>query len=330
MNPAVKIISPTRVDLAGGTLDLWPLYAFVGGATTVNVAVSLWTECEMAPHPGGVAIHSEDLKQSWSFAGREALAADADPRLAFYRTLFEAVPELDRVSVRTRSQSPVGGGIGGSSSLLISCLKAAHEFTGQILPGVIDLTMWAHQLEARMLRTPTGTQDYVPAITGGLNLIHYSDTKVTQETLPVQGTPLESHFLLVNTGRSHHSGLNNFDVLSRAVNRDEIVFGALLELKAVANELVTAIRGRDWSVVPDLFRRELDARLRLTPKFSSPEIEKLHDLSRQEGAEALKICGAGGGGCVMIWVEPKARERVVHACQSAGFQTLNAAPVDPL
>ncbi|MBX3018987.1 MAG: galactokinase [Bdellovibrionaceae bacterium] len=330
MSPKIKITSPTRVDLAGGTLDLWPLYAFIGGATTVNVAISLWTECEMEPFADGVSIHSDDLKKSWTFPGRATLVSSTDPELAFYRTLFEAVPDLDHVAVRTRSQSPVGGGIGGSSSLLISCLKAAHEFTGQILPGTIELTMWAHQLEARMLRTPTGTQDYVPAITGGLNLIHFSDRKMTNEVLPVKGTPLETHFLLVNTGRSHHSGLNNFDVLARTVNRDEVVFGALKSLKSVANELVTAIRGRDWSVVPDLFRRELDARLQLTPKFSSPEIEKLHDLSRQEGASALKICGAGGGGCVMIWVEPRARERVVHACQNAGFQTLNAAPVDPL
>lgn len=329
MSLGVKVQSPTRVDLAGGTLDLWPLYAFVGGATTVNVAINLWTECAMEPHPEGVEIHSADLAKSWSFAGRESLLSDPDPQLSFYRTLFEAVPELDRVSVRTRSQSPVGGGIGGSSSLLISCLKAAHEFTGQILPGVVDLTMWAHQLEARMLRTPTGTQDYVPAIAGGLNLIHFSDTKITHEVLPVTGTPLETHFLLVNTGRSHHSGLNNFDVLSRTVNRDEVVFAALQELRVVANEMVTSIRARDWSAVPSLFARELDARLKLTPKFSSPEIEKLHDLSRQEGAAALKICGAGGGGCVMIWVEPQARERVIHACQSAGFQTLNAAPVDP-
>lgn len=330
MSPNITIKSPTRVDLAGGTLDMWPLYAFVGGATTINVAISLWTECEMGPNPEGVSIVSDDLKKSWTFAGRESLVSSSEPELAFYRTLFEAVPDLDRVSVRTRSQSPVGGGIGGSSSLLISCLKAAHEFTGQILPPVIELTMWAHQLEARMLRTPTGTQDYVPAITGGLNLIHFNDRKVTNEVLPVAGTPLETHFLLVNTGRSHHSGLNNFDVLSRAVNRDEKVFNALKAIQTVSNEFITAIRGRDWSVVPDLFRRELDARLQLTPKFTSPEIEKLHDLSRQEGAEALKICGAGGGGCVMIWVEPKARERVVHACQSAGFHPLNAVPVDPL
>lgn len=330
MSPLVHVKSPTRVDLAGGTLDLWPLYAFIGGATTINVAISVWTECEMLPNKDGIELQSEDLKKTWSFADRQALQNSSDPQVGFYQALFEAMPALDRVKVRTRSQSPVGGGVGGSSSLLISCLKAGHQFLNSHLPGPIELTIWAHQIEARMLRTPTGTQDYVPAITGGINLIRYSDRGVTNEVLPVKGTPLETHFLLVNTGRSHHSGLNNFDVLSRTVNRDEVVFQALVKLQEVSEEMAVQIRQGIWSNLPSLFHRELEARLQLTPKFSSPEIEKLHDLSRQEGASSLKICGAGGGGCVMIWVEPKFRERVSHACQSAGFQVLNAAPVDPL
>lgn len=330
MSSKVHIKSPTRVDLAGGTLDLWPLYAFIGGATTINVAISVWTECEMSAQNTGIQLCSEDLKKSWSFTGRQDLHSSADPQVAFYQALFEAMPDLDNVSIVTRSQSPVGGGVGGSSSLLISCLKAGHQFLNQDLPGPIELTLWAHQIEARMLRTPTGTQDYVPAITGGINIIRFSDRAITNEILSVKGTPLETHFLLVNTGRSHHSGLNNFDVLSRAVNRDEIVFRALVSLQKVAEEMATQIRHGVWTNLPGLFHRELEARLQLTPKFSSPEIEKLHDLSRQEGASSLKICGAGGGGCVMIWVEPKSRERVVNACQSAGFQVLNAAPVDPL
>lgn len=326
----IHVKSPTRVDLAGGTLDLWPLFAFVGGATTINVAISLWTECEISTFDSGIELHSEDLKKSWNFQNRESLLTSLDPQVEFYKALFQTFKDLENVSIRTRSQSPVGGGVGGSSSLLISCLKAVHQFKGLKLPDPIALALWAHQIEARMLRTPTGTQDYVPAVTGGLNLIHYSDRGIQHQVLPVKGTPLETHFLLVNTGRSHHSGLNNFDVLSRTVNRDEVVFKALLDLRQVSNELAEKVQRKDWAGVPDLFQRELASRLQLTPKFSSPEIERLHDLSRQEGAEALKICGAGGGGCVMIWSKPETRERVINACQSAGFQVLNAVPVDPL
>ena len=45
----IEIKSPTRVDLAGGTLDLWPLNQFVQGATTLNVAIDVWTRATLEP-----------------------------------------------------------------------------------------------------------------------------------------------------------------------------------------------------------------------------------------------------------------------------------------
>ena len=38
----IESIAPPRVDLAGGTIDIWPLYLFHPGATTVNFALSLY------------------------------------------------------------------------------------------------------------------------------------------------------------------------------------------------------------------------------------------------------------------------------------------------
>lgn len=332
MSENIVVRSPTRVDLAGGTLDLWPLYSFIGGATTINIAINLWTSCEIERRSGAaIEVQSDDLKKTWNFGSMAELLRSGDSSLEFYKQLFSSGFEnLGGFRLRTSSQSPVGGGIGGSSSLLISCLKALHQFDARPLPEPVALALWAHHIEARMLRTPTGTQDYLPAISGGLNLIHYSDRGLQHEVLDVHGSPLETHFLLVNTGRSHHSGLNNFDVLSRAVAKDTVVFGALKDLKQVAADLVVCIRGKDWGALPQIFQRELEARLKLTPHFSSPEIEKLHDLSLKNGASAMKICGAGGGGCVMIWVEASARERVVSVCQNAGFQVLPAGPVGPL
>ena len=47
----MKIISeaPCRVDLAGSTLDIWPLYLYHPGAVTLNFAVDRWTRCVIEP-----------------------------------------------------------------------------------------------------------------------------------------------------------------------------------------------------------------------------------------------------------------------------------------
>lgn len=326
----IKIKSPTRVDLAGGTLDLWPLYAFVGGGKTVNLAIDLWTEVEIK-EASGIHIESLDLKKRWEFKNLNQMTQDTDPDLNFYREIFRfEFSELSNFSIKTSSQSPVGGGIGGSSSLLISTLKALHQWSKKPLPPVHDLVHWAHNIEARMIGTPTGIQDYYPAVTGGLNILTFQDKNVAIETLNVDGSILKSHFLLVSTGKSHHSGINNFDVLTRAVHRDATVLKALRQIQDVAERTAAACRKGNWQALPGLFQEEYQARILLTPKFSSPEIERLHNMAIKNGAGAVKICGAGGGGCVLVWVEPSAREKVKTVCQEAGFQVLGASPVSPL
>lgn len=324
-----EIASPTRVDLAGGTLDLWPLYNFVGGAKTVNLAIDIRTRAQIESATDGIHLHSDDLNWSKSYTDRAALLTDVTPEAQLYRLAVEAYPEAKSFRLRTKSESPVGGGLGGSSSLLISMLRAFETLTGAKPQDATDLVHRAHNLEARLLRTPTGTQDYYPAVTGGLSIISYGVDGIQQEVLPVDGD-LRDRFLLVYTGRSHHSGLNNFEVLKGAVGKDPVVLGALADLKEIAEETAVICRKKEWSGLAPLFRREFQARIKLAPAFTCPEIEQLDHLARDAGAEAVKICGAGGGGCVMVWCPPTERERISSVCRNAGFQVLSALPVAPL
>lgn len=325
----IEIASPTRVDLAGGTLDLWPLFNFVGGAKTVNLAIDIRTRAELEPAADGIHLRSDDLDWSCSYPDRGALLADREPSAQLYRLVAEAYPTATAFRLRTRSESPVGGGLGGSSSLLISMLRAFERLTGQRPLEPHGLVRRAHNLEARLLRTPTGTQDYYPAVTGGLSIISYGTDGIEQEILPVEGD-LRDRFLLVYTGRSHHSGLNNFEVLKGAVGKDAVVMAALQELKEIAEETAGVCRRGGWAHLAPLFRREFKARVKLAPAFTCPEIEQLEKIALEAGAEAVKICGAGGGGCVMVWCPPAERERISTVCRNAGFQVLSALPVAPL
>ncbi|MEK6627922.1 MAG: galactokinase [Bdellovibrionota bacterium] len=336
MNNSIICKSPTRVDLAGGTLDLWPLYNFVGGATTINVAIDIWTSVEIRLRADmKVIFNSADLNKIWEFDCLSDFYLSEDSSVGFYRTIFSHFKKpLHKLKcgfeVITSSQSPIGGGLGGSSSLTISILKALYQLLEIQVPVVYELVHLAHNIEAEMLRTPTGTQDYYPAATGGLSFIEYEASGMKQTTLSLENTPFENHFLLVYTGRSHHSGLNNFEVLKAVVEGDLKVIAALKKIKQIADDLKAAILNNNWEVIPDIFQQEYAARIQLTPAFTSPEIEKLSEICLEAGALAVKICGAGGGGCVLVWVAPDNRERVISACQKEKFQCLSAKPVSCL
>lgn len=325
----IEIKSPTRVDLAGGTLDLWPLYQFIGGATTVNVAIDIWTRVTLQ-ESDTVEWISHDLTLQKNYKNLEQALEDQDPKVALFRSVIGFFRPKKGFRLETKSDSPVGGGLGGSSSLTISMLKAFAKYTEKPFTSIHQLVHVAHNLEAQVLNTPTGTQDYYPAVSGGLNLLHYSEQGISQDILDIESSPLADHFLLVYTGKSHHSGLNNFEVLKSAVEKNSTCIKALKDLKIISAQMEKAVRGKSWHELPNLFNQEYEARIRLAPAFSSSEIEHLADLTQKSGATAVKICGAGGGGCILVWTPPESREKVVEACRSQKFQVMATKPINPL
>lgn len=331
MQQKIVVQSPTRVDLAGGTLDLWPLYLFINGATTVNVAINVYTRAELTPHDDlSIVLDSVDLNIRKQYSNLMEALLDKDPKMTLLQTQLRYWMPKKGFTLKTSSDSPVGGGLGGSSSLTISIMKAFAQFCDRPFRDVHHMVEVAHNIEAEILNTPTGTQDYYPAASGGLNILRYGYDGIQQEILNVSETPLAEKFMLVYTGKAHHSGLNNFEVMKDSVVKDNDTLRALRDLKAIALETELAVHTGKWSELGSLFKREFEARVRLAPEFSSPEIQRLAELSLQNGAEAVKICGAGGGGCVLVWCPPETKKGVADACQKAGFQVMDAKPVNPL
>lgn len=327
----IKVVSPTRVDLAGGTLDLWPLYNFIGGATTVNVAIDIYTEAVIEETgTSEIELVSADLKMSKKYKNLSEALSDESPEMRLLQRQLSYWRPQKGFKLSTRSQSPVGGGLGGSSSLTISLLRAFSQFCQKPFSDTHALVHVAHNLEADILNTPTGTQDYYPAASGGVNIITYNADGIEQQVLRSNTEELEKHFMLAYTGKAHHSGLNNFEVMQRAVQKDAKTISALKNLREVSEQTAQVAKSGNWSKLPELFRREFASRVQLAEAFSSPEIEKLSEVSLRAGAQAVKICGAGGGGCVLLWVSPAQRAEVTQACQKAGFQILGAKPVAPL
>lgn len=327
----IEIQSPTRVDLAGGTLDMWPLYDFVGSAKTINLAISVFTSVKIIPRVDGkIILRSLDLQSTKAYQSVAECLKDEDKTWSLLLAQIQYWQPTQGFELETKSDSPVGGGLGGSSSLTISLLKAFSKWLNRPFANVHKMVDVAHHIEAKILRTPTGTQDYYPAVSGGLNILGYSANGITQEFAMTEGADFDSRFLLVYTGKAHHSGLNNFEVLKKAVEGDQQTLQALTDIKKVADELEAAILEKRWNDLGPLFKREYLARVNLCEAFSSPEIENLEKISMKANAEAIKICGAGGGGCVMIWCGPNNKQEISEACRNAGYQVMNAKLVSRL
>jgi len=156
-----------RIDLAGGTYDIWPLYLLHDGAVTLNAAISLRAECALIDRADGrVLLRSEDTGESVEAESPEALGVDRLPLVARLVRHFGA----RGVDVHTRSRSPVGAGIAGSSAMNVAIAAALSAWTGHELEHdkLLDVAM---NVEAQVIGVPTGVQDYRPALYGGVSAV---------------------------------------------------------------------------------------------------------------------------------------------------------------
>jgi D-glycero-alpha-D-manno-heptose-7-phosphate kinase len=124
--------------------------------------------------------------------------------------------------------------------------------------------------------------------------------------------------VLCYTGKPRQSGVNNWEVFVRHINGDRRVAQNLEKIAGIARQARTAVQGNQWKELGRLLREEWDLRRRNLRTISTPLIDRIISSARRQGAIGGKVCGAGGGGCLTLVIEPEARERVEAAVTAAG------------
>ncbi|MCB9072363.1 MAG: galactokinase [Bdellovibrionaceae bacterium] len=316
---------PTRIDLAGGTIDLWPIWAMIEKCSTVNVAIDIFTTCEISERSDTkIIIRSPDIKKEWSFADFSELQSNTDKDFLFFKAHIQHWQPKQGFELEARSQSPVGGGLGGSSSLSVAIYKTFQKWLAVEGLDVHQMVRHCSNIEAQVLATPTGLQDYYGAASKGLHIIDFSTHGVHLETYSEHVNVFNDSVVIVYTGRSHHSGINNWGVLKKFIDKDANTTAALLKIRDVALKMRAACLKREWSMLPQLFTEDFTAREQLSQEFMSPEIAELKKISDQADAVGFKICGAGGGGCVAIWSDANKKQKIIEAIHKKSYQILDA------
>jgi D-glycero-alpha-D-manno-heptose-7-phosphate kinase len=312
--------APCRVDLAGGTLDIWPLYLFHPGAVTVNFAINRFARCTVeAQHTREIHMRSSDLQAEESYPSLPHLDQCARPHLTLAACLLRFFRPSSGLAIHTDSESPAGAGIAGSSALMIATASALNRFTSSG-HGREKIREIAQNVEAQIIRVPTGVQDYYPALYGGMSAIELGAAGIRRVAIPVDLDDFNHRIVLCYTGAPRNSGINNWEVTKAYINGDRKVQRNFGHIAAIAACMRRAVEKSDWSEAGRLLREDWSHRRANLPGISTPEIDALIPLARRAGSLGAKVCGAGGGGCVFFLVERGAQERVARAIANAGAE----------
>lgn len=312
--------APSRIDLAGGTLDIWPLYLLHDGAMTVNVSIELRARVEVRFGAGGrTELISRDR-------GLRAVRPASKPvrvgeKLELLARLASTLGPRRGVRLVSSCEAPAGSGLGGSSTLAIAAGAALARLCGRRLDGE-KLIPFIRDEEVKVIRIPAGIQDYYPAFYGGAMALHLEAGRVRREPIAIDAELFASRVVLCDSGKSRASGMSNWDMIRRRISGERRVARHMQSIVEAASGMRRALLAADWDAAGEALDAEGRARRRLSPLVETPRIATLMKAARRAGALGGKVCGAGGGGCVTFIVRAGRRESVEAALTRAGGRVL--------
>lgn len=321
----MKILAstPTRIDLAGGTLDIYPLYVLEDGGITINAAIELRSYVQIEERKDKkISIKSLDLKEK--VIGKNLESLKLNNKLDFLVRIVKFYKPKSGLNITTYNTAPAGSGLGASSSLLIALSGALNKLNRNKYSKkqIIDI---GANLEAQAIGIPTGKQDYYAAMFGGVNAWWFGLDRNEREILiknPKELSFLEERCILSFTGISHFSGTNNWNMLKRYIDKRGKTCEKMNRIKN------TALKMREYFIKGDFYKlaesiaEEWENRKSLARGVSNKRIENLMEKAKSAGALASKICGAGGGGCMITMVDKDKKEEVLRVLKMAGAKIL--------
>jgi D-glycero-alpha-D-manno-heptose-7-phosphate kinase len=329
----VSAQAPTRIDLAGGTLDLWPIHHLLDHKCTVNVGVSLEAKVDICESNDGLFhLCSQDLDKSFTGNFEQTCRNRELPLLGL---LIQALWDQNKpaLTINTSAKSPAGAGLGGSSCLGITLAGALIKARGEAIgpEGVSEqqLVHVVQNAEARLIHAPTGCQDYWGALRGGVNIIRFPFGGTEVETMNVEKlTGLTDELILCFSGKSRASAINNWEIFKKVFDGDKSVISIFNDIGSIAEQVAIAALAGDLKQVINLSKKEWDLRLKLWPNIVSSETKKLDQAATQAGARFTRVCGAGGGGVMAIFAPKDSHNQVIKALNENGGFVLKANAVN--
>jgi D-glycero-alpha-D-manno-heptose-7-phosphate kinase len=313
----IEAVAPLRISFVGGGTDFPHWYDEHGGAVlsaTIDHAVRVRVT-ERTDRV--VAVRSLDLDRLVAYHLDEG--PEYDGALDLVKAAIERAGVDVGVDVEIRSEAPPGSGLGGSSALVTAVVAALAMLAERPLAATA-LADTAYRIEREDLGIPGGWQDQYAAAFGGCNLLVFSRSGVRLERVGTDGLPaLTRGLLLCYTGQVRHNvGLIDRQIALHAEGREETLLG-MKRLQEMAYAMRDAVERADLPTVGSLLHDAFVAKQQMNPDIAKDTpIESMLAAARDAGAYGGKVCGAGGGGYLLIAAAPDAQPAVRAALEAMG------------
>ncbi len=301
--------TPVRISFLGGGTD-YPAYYRKHGGATLATSIDKYTLITVQPVP-----LFADYCARVNYSRVESVQSIDDIQHPSARECLRFMGLTRGVEIHYVSDLPARTGVGSSSSATVGLLMALHAFKNE-MASPEQVAAEAVHVEQEMIRERVGSQDQYVCALGGLRHLQFlPEGQVRADPVilnPTRRTALQERLMLLYTGiqRSAHEVLDEqLQRTEAGQNHDE-----LARLRAlVASGLEVLGSERNLAEFGELLHEAWQLKRALSSRITTPWIDEAYARARQAGAIGGKLLGAGGGGFLVLYVEPEDRPRVRQA-----------------
>ena len=321
--------APLRLGLAGGGSDVSP-YADTYGGQVMNATIDRYAYAELKSSPeGDLVFQSTDFGLSESDSINSGFSENS--KLPLHRAVYHRIMMdyndgvMEPVELTTFSDAPVGSGLGASSTLVVSMIKAFDLYLGINLSPQ-EIAEMAFKVERADCGLAGGRQDQFSASYGGFNFMKFSASESLVEKVGVSEevvSELEASLVLFYTGVSRLSS-NVIAEQSQNLEIDrEFALEAMHKVKLEAATMREHLISGNFEGMVESMNDGWEQKKRTSASVSNTQIEEIYSTAIAAGALAGKVSGAGGGGFMWFFTPINKRACVLSSLEKFNGTTSN-------
>ena len=305
----IIVRAPLRISFVGGGTDLAAFYKKSPGRV-LSGAIDKYVYVTITRTPS--------KRVSVRYSTGESV--DHPSKLKHNR-VREALLDIgieDSIEISSFSQLPGQTGLGSSSAFSVALIKGMNALREKKI-GPASCAEGACRLEIELVGEPIGKQDQYASALGGLNVLEFNaDESVSVEPVLLDykhRLELEDHLLLFFTGLTREAS----SVLTeqRKKTKSGTNMPALKAMAESVHAFKDALASGDYKHLGGMLHEGWMRKKTLASNVSNPVIDELYERAVKQGAWGGKILGAGGGGCLLFFVDAGKRGDVIRALKSA-------------
>jgi D-glycero-alpha-D-manno-heptose-7-phosphate kinase len=322
-NFIIRSKAPLRLGLGGGGTDIESFYNAHGGAV-LNATIDLYACCTLKPKKNNkIKFIASDLQQEFECEAVNYIEPSGDLILhkAIYNHIVKNFNNNHPIEheLITHCDVPAGSGLGASSTLVVSIIKAYGELLNLSL-GDYDIANLAYEIERVDLGMKGGKQDQFAAAFGGFNFMEfYQDNKTIINPLRIRKwiiSELEQSLILFNTGTSRVSSNIIKDQDKKIIEKSQKTIQSMLDIKQEALNIKEYLLKGNFDKIAESIQKGWIAKKNSSSSISNNDLDRIYDhVMNNPGALAGKISGAGGGGFFMFLVKPEKKMDILRVLE---------------